>query len=361
MLPPWMPTIGIEGGRINIVPVDFVADALDYLAHKKGLDGKCFHLTDPEPYRDRRGAQHLRPRRARAADDHAHQCAHVRLHSGADPVRHRVALAGQADDSRGAERSRHPEGRVPVHQLADALRQPRGDQGAQGLGDRGAAARVATRRRLWDYWERNLDPDLFIDRSLSGRVKDRVVVVTGASSGIGKATALKLAAAGAKVMLVARGEEKLVETKKEIEEAGGKAWHLRVRRLRHGRMRRAGRESAQASTAPATISSTTPGRSIRRGVHQLVRPLPRLRAHDAAQLFRRAAADHGLPAEDGRAETRAHHQHLVDRRAVERAAVLGLRRVEVGARFVLPPAPHRNSSTRASTSPRSTCRWCARR
>jgi thioester reductase-like protein len=51
MLPPWMPTIGIEGGRINIVPVDFIADALDYLAHKKGLDGKCFHLTDPEPLR----------------------------------------------------------------------------------------------------------------------------------------------------------------------------------------------------------------------------------------------------------------------------------------------------------------------
>src|SRR5882672_4600830 len=51
ILPPWMPTIGIEGGRINIVPVDFVADALDYLAHRKGLDGRCFHLTDPEPYR----------------------------------------------------------------------------------------------------------------------------------------------------------------------------------------------------------------------------------------------------------------------------------------------------------------------
>jgi NAD(P)-dependent dehydrogenase (short-subunit alcohol dehydrogenase family) len=78
--------------------------------------------------------------------------------------------------------------------------------------------------RLWDYWERNLDPDLFIDRSLSGRVKDKVVVVTGASSGIGKATALKLAGAGAKVMLVARGEEKLVATKSEIEAAGGRAW-----------------------------------------------------------------------------------------------------------------------------------------
>jgi thioester reductase-like protein len=50
-LPPWVPTIGIEGGRINIVPVDYVVDALDYIAHKKGLDGGCFHLTDPEPWR----------------------------------------------------------------------------------------------------------------------------------------------------------------------------------------------------------------------------------------------------------------------------------------------------------------------
>ena len=58
----------------------------------------------------------------------------------------------------------------------------------------------------------------------AGRVKDKVVVVTGASSGIGKATALKLASAGAKVMLVARGEEKLLDTKKEIEAAGGRSW-----------------------------------------------------------------------------------------------------------------------------------------
>ena len=51
LLPPWMPTIGIEGGRINIVPVDFVVDAMDHIAHQKGLDGKCFHLVDPEPQR----------------------------------------------------------------------------------------------------------------------------------------------------------------------------------------------------------------------------------------------------------------------------------------------------------------------
>src|SRR5579875_1882120 len=47
--PSWLRGIGIEGGEINIVPVDFVAKALDHLAHKPGLDGRTFHLTDPEP------------------------------------------------------------------------------------------------------------------------------------------------------------------------------------------------------------------------------------------------------------------------------------------------------------------------
>ena len=50
-LPPWMPTIGLEGGRINLVPVDWVAAALDHIAHKPGLDGHTFHLTDPAPRR----------------------------------------------------------------------------------------------------------------------------------------------------------------------------------------------------------------------------------------------------------------------------------------------------------------------
>ncbi|HEX5122698.1 MAG TPA: SDR family oxidoreductase, partial [Rhodanobacteraceae bacterium] len=50
-LPPWMPTIGLEGGRINLVPVDWVAAALDHIAHKPSLDGHTFHLTDPAPRR----------------------------------------------------------------------------------------------------------------------------------------------------------------------------------------------------------------------------------------------------------------------------------------------------------------------
>src|SRR3954453_20768248 len=49
VLPSWLPTIGVEGGEINIVPVDYVAAAIDHIAHKPKLDGRAFHLTDPNP------------------------------------------------------------------------------------------------------------------------------------------------------------------------------------------------------------------------------------------------------------------------------------------------------------------------
>ena len=52
-------------------------------------------------------------------------------------------------------------------------------------------------------------------------LKDRTAVVTGASSGIGRAAALKIAAAGGIPILVARSLDKLEEAKAEIEAAGG--------------------------------------------------------------------------------------------------------------------------------------------
>jgi NAD(P)-dependent dehydrogenase (short-subunit alcohol dehydrogenase family) len=76
--------------------------------------------------------------------------------------------------------------------------------------------------RLWDYWERHLDPDLLIDRTLKGQVKNKVVLITGGSSGIGLATAHKIAAAGATTLIVARDADKLDQAKKEIEAKGHK-------------------------------------------------------------------------------------------------------------------------------------------
>ncbi len=55
------------------------------------------------------------------------------------------------------------------------------------------------------------------------KLENRVIMITGASSGIGEATAKKLAAHGAKVALMARSEDKLEELKKDIESNGGQA------------------------------------------------------------------------------------------------------------------------------------------
>ena len=44
VLPNWIPLIGVEGGHFNVVPVDFVADALDHIAHQPDHDGQCLSL-----------------------------------------------------------------------------------------------------------------------------------------------------------------------------------------------------------------------------------------------------------------------------------------------------------------------------
>src|SRR5438034_397928 len=59
--------------------------------------------------------------------------------------------------------------------------------------------------------------------SLEQAVGGRVVLVTGASSGIGRATAVKIGAAGGTVVLVARRADKLREVARQIERAGGAA------------------------------------------------------------------------------------------------------------------------------------------
>jgi NAD(P)-dependent dehydrogenase (short-subunit alcohol dehydrogenase family) len=222
-LPPWMPTIGIEGGRINIVPVDFVAGAIDHIAHRKGLDGRCFHLTDPEPYRIGEVLNIF------AKAGHAPQMT-LRVNAklfGFIPAPILYGLGSLAPVKRAMKAVLTDLG-IPRDVFPFVNWPTRYDNREATKALKGSGIAVPDLESyawvLWDYWERHLDPDLFVDRSLEGRVRGKVVVVTGASSGIGRATALRLAEAGAKVILVARGEEKLVATKADIDALGGTAF-----------------------------------------------------------------------------------------------------------------------------------------
>jgi NAD(P)-dependent dehydrogenase (short-subunit alcohol dehydrogenase family) len=223
ILPPWMPSVGLEGGRVNIVPVDYVVAALDTISHAKvELNKRCFHLVDPVGYRVG-DVLDIFSKAAHAPKMNLFVNAALlgfipksvkKGMMALAPVR-RVRNAVMKDlglpediltfvnyptrfDSRDAQAILKPAG-VQCPNLKDYA------------------------WRLWDYWERHLDPDLHVDRSLKGSVGGKVVLVTGGSSGIGLAAAKKFAEAGAITIIVARDQAKLAEAKKEILEFAGKA------------------------------------------------------------------------------------------------------------------------------------------
>jgi len=223
MLPPWVPTLGLEGGRINLVPVDFVARAMDHIAHKPKLDNTCFHLTDPKP------------KRIGEAMNLFAEAAHAPMMSMRIDARLFKLIPQPVKQGVGML----PPVRRIINQVLSDLGIPKDvlsffnyptsfDTREADRALKGSGIAVPPLEDyawvLWDYWERHLDPELFIDRSLSGHVRDKVVLVTGGSSGIGKATAMMMAEAGAKVIVVARKEAELAETKKEIEDEGGTAF-----------------------------------------------------------------------------------------------------------------------------------------
>ena len=152
----------------------------------------------------------------------------------------RPAAAGEADHRPGLARPRDPARRRSPTSTTRAT-STRATPSARSTGTGIAVPPLdGYADRLWDYWERNLDPDLFRDRSLRGAIEGKVVVITGASSGIGHAAALQVGEAGGRSLLVARSRG---------EARGGE-----------GRDRGGGRHGARA-----------PGRPLRpRGLDRLV-------------------------------------------------------------------------------------------
>lgn len=222
-LPPWMPMVGIEGGRLNLVPVNFIVDAMDHIAHQDGLDGQCFHLVDPNPNR----VGDILNLFAHAA--HAPEMS-LRVNAlmfAFIPRSIKTALAHFKPARRIRDQILKDLG-MPADIMRFVNYPTRFDCRETLKALKGTDIAVPPLEsyawRLWDYWERHLDPELFIDRSLTGAVKDKIVLITGASAGIGKAAACKIAEAGAKVLIVARTEEKLLETQQEITARGGTAF-----------------------------------------------------------------------------------------------------------------------------------------
>ena len=264
MVPSWMPTVGIEGGRINVVPVDFVVNAVDHIAHQKGEDGKCFHLVDPTPMR----VGDLLNTFCRAA--HAPQMSmriNAALFSFIPPSLMKGLMAV-----------------TPVRRIRNAVMKDLGlpddmfrfvnyptrfdcRETTRALKGTGIAVPPLDTYawRLWDYWERHLDPDLFIDRTLRGKVEGKVVLVTGASSGIGKATAWKLAEAGAHVVTIARDKEQLDEVVAEFAAAGFKLYAY-VGDLADMASAEAVTQQVLADHGKVDVLINNAGRSIRRAI-----------------------------------------------------------------------------------------------
>jgi NAD(P)-dependent dehydrogenase (short-subunit alcohol dehydrogenase family) len=231
-LPAWLPLVGVDLGDTNVVPVDYVAQAMDHLAHLPGRDGEAFHLVNPDPQPvvdmingfcaaagapgfatpvDRRttGALpfFLVPRQLRPSTLVTNL-----VRTG--PVQ---ALLDQTVGRLG----------VPAEVLAHTSFTPVFDSRRTEKALSGSGISVpdldSYARTLWGYWEENLDTSTARDADIRAALTGKYVVITGASSGIGQVTALKVAQAGGVPVLVARGKDKLEDTRATIELRGGSA------------------------------------------------------------------------------------------------------------------------------------------
>ncbi len=216
VLPRLTPIMLPDTGRTNIVPVDYVADALVALLHSDGRDGQTFHLTAPKTiglrgiYRGIAAAAGLPPLRGSLP------------RSMATPV---LKLRGRPKVWRNmvATQLGIPGEVLDVVDLAPTFISDRTQNALRGTGiavpEFGSYAPV-----LWRYWAEHLDPDRARRDDSDGPLVGRHVIITGASSGIGRASAMAVAERGATVFALARNGDALDDLVAEIRSNGGQAY-----------------------------------------------------------------------------------------------------------------------------------------
>ena len=215
-LPSALPVAVPKLGYTNVVPVDFVAAAIVELMLRPGLDGRTFHLVSPDP-------QPVRQIYAALAKA-AHAPTPVADLPGA-LARPLLSPPARAKGVRDITLRRM--GIPPV--MFDHLTLPTRfttEQTREALQDSGISVPPfpSYAAKLWAYWREHLDPDRARHADPAGPLVNRHVVITGASSGIGRSTAIAAAAKGATVLLLARRADELDAVVSQIRETGGSAY-----------------------------------------------------------------------------------------------------------------------------------------
>ena len=221
-LPSWLPLLGPDIGDTNVVPVDFVAAAMDELMHREGLDGRAFHLVSPEPM----PLLDVVNAFLRAAGAPTVSLPVDRRVSGpmAGVVRAALRLPGATVASHVLlDRLAVPPEVVPHMTFAPVFDATETQRLLAGT-DAALPPLEEYAGVLWDYWTDHLDPSRARRPRAGGVLDERRVVITGASSGIGKAAALAIAKRGGVPLLVARSADKLDEVRRDIEAEGGTAY-----------------------------------------------------------------------------------------------------------------------------------------
>jgi thioester reductase-like protein/short-subunit dehydrogenase involved in D-alanine esterification of teichoic acids len=214
-LPSFTPMVLPDAGRNNIVPVDYVVEALVALMHADGRDGQTFHLTAPKTI----GLRGIYRGVAQAAGLPSLRGSLPR--STATPF---LRATGRAKVLRNMAVTQlgRPGEIIDVIDLAPTFTSDNAQQALRGTGIT-VPEFASYAPQLWRYWAEHLDPNRARRDDPAGPLVGRHVIITGASSGIGRASSIAVAERGATVFALARNAEALDDLVAEIRAAGGKA------------------------------------------------------------------------------------------------------------------------------------------